>query len=194
MNTISGWLQRFSSGWITISAVVIFFVFMVTVMPQQAVKIKEISGEARSPDTSFFYSATELYKMADDYGEEGRQAYIQARFSFDAIFPLVYTAFLCTSLGWITQRTFTKQSKLQYANLMPVFGMVFDFFENISTSVVMARYPDKTPLVDWMAPVFTLVKWIFVTGSFVLLFTSFIIAAWFWVKLKTTDNRTGMQQ
>lgn len=193
MNTISGRLQRFSSGWITISAAFIFFAFMGTVMPHQAAKAETISGGAGSPDTSFFYSATELYKMADDYGEEGRQDYIRARFSFDVIFPLVYTAFLCTALGWITQRTFPKQSRWQYANLTPVFGMVFDFLENISTSVVMARYPAQSPLVDWLAPVFTLVKWIFVTGSFVLLFMSFIIAAWFWVKRKTTDNRTGIQ-
>lgn len=47
--------------------------------------------------------------------------------------------------------------------------MVLDYLENSAASLVMARYPALTPGVVHLAPVFTLAKWIFVTGSFGLL-------------------------
>jgi hypothetical protein len=63
--------------------------------------------------------------------------------------------------------------------------MVFDFLENITTSIVMARYPIRTPVLDWVAPVFTLIKWIFVGGSFGLLLVG--IGAFVWARyLKTS--------
>jgi hypothetical protein len=193
MEKISKWLHKISTGWVTVAAVIIFFIFMATVLPQQAAKAEETSGGAESPDTSFFYSVDGLYKMAADYGEEGRKAYIRARFSFDVVFPLVYTAFLGTSISWVTQRGFPQHSRWQLANLAPILGMVFDFLENFSTSLVMARYPAQTPVVDWLAPVFTLVKWVFVNGSFLLLLIGILIAAWGWAKDTTRQNGSGTQ-
>jgi len=191
MKTISNWTHKISSGWVTLAGLVIFLVFMSAVLPQQSTKAEETSGGAGSPDTSFIYSVDDLYKMADAYGEEGRKAYIQARIRFDILFPLVYTVFLCTSLSWITQRTFPQHSRWQYANLAPVLGMAFDLLENTATSLVMGRYPAQTPVIDWLAPVFTLVKWIFVSGSFVLLFTGIIIAILGRGKRKTRSNTPG---
>jgi len=62
------------------------------------------------------------------------------------------------------------------ANLVPILGMIFDYLENSSTSLVMLRYPARTPLVDFLAPLFTAIKWVFVGGSFVLLLIG--MAAW----------------
>jgi hypothetical protein len=191
MKKLSKWLHKVSTGWVTGAAVIIFFVFMATVLPQQAAKAEETSRGADSPDTSFYYSAGDLYKMAENYGKDGRKAYIQARFSFDIVFPLVYAAFLGTSISWITQRGFPKHSQWQLANLAPVFGMGFDFLENISTSMVMARFPAQTPVAGWLAPIFTLVKWVFVYGSFVLLLIGIIVAVWDWAKGKTSGNPQG---
>jgi hypothetical protein len=56
--------------------------------------------------------------------------------------------------------------------------MLFDYLENISTSLVMFRYPSPTPVVPWLAPIFTAVKWVFVNGSFVLLALGAVIAVW----------------
>lgn len=191
MKKLSKWLHTISTGWVTFTILVIFFVFMATVLPKQAAKAEETSRGADSPDTSFYYSAGDLYKMAEDYGVEGRKAYIQARFSFDIIFPLVYSAFLGTSISWVTQRGFPKHSRWQLANLAPVFGMGFDFLENLSTSLVMARYPAPTLVASWLAPIFTLVKWVFVYGSFVLLLIGILAAVWGWVKGKTKGDPQG---
>jgi hypothetical protein len=46
----------------------------------------------------------------------------------------------------------------------------------------MYRFPERTPVVDSLATVFTSVKWIFVTGSFVLLIVGIVIGIWRWYR------------
>ncbi len=182
MNKISTALHKFSTGWITLAAVLIFLVFAATILPHQAQLAAEASGGAPSPDTSFTYSVDKLYDMAQVYGPSGRQAYIHARWTFDLVFPIVYTALLVTTLSRLSRRHFPAKSRWQSANLLPLVAMVFDYLENSATSLVMARYPTKTPVVDFLAPVFTLVKWIFVYASFGLLLAWVLWMAWDWVK------------
>ncbi len=177
---LSDWLRRVSSGWVALAALVVFLLFSALVLPRQASQAEQDSGDAGSPDMSFYYSTGDLYQMAEAYGEEGRGAYIRARFTFDLIWPLVYTAFLATALSWLYGRAFPLGSRWQRANLAPVLGALFDYLENISTSLVMLRYPAQTPLVDVLAPAFTALKWVFVGGSFVLLLGGIVIAAWQW--------------
>jgi hypothetical protein len=118
---------------------------------------------------SFYYTGEELYQLAETYGEDGRAAYIHARFTFDLIWPLVYMLFLTTVISWLFRKAFAPQSSWQLWNLVPLFGVLLDYLENGATSLVMARYPAPSSLIAALAPVFTMLKWVFVGGSFVLL-------------------------
>lgn len=169
MTKISEWLHRISTGWATLLCLVIFLLFTALVLPGQSTLAEETSGGAGSPDTNFFYTTADLYRMAESYGEAGRAAYIRARFTFDLIFPLVYTAFLATAISGLFRRGFPAGSRWQLVNLAPILGAIFDFLENISAALVMGRYPALTPVVDALAPLFSIIKWIFVIGSFALL-------------------------
>ena len=166
---VSEWVHRISTGWVTAVAVVVFVLFAALVLPGQASPADASSEDVGSPDLSFIYSTTDLYAMAKAYGPEGRLAYIRARFTFDVIWPIVYTAFLVTAISWLLRRGFAEDSPLQRANLTPILAALFDILENASTSLVMARYPARTPFVDLLATLFTPVKWLFVTASFVML-------------------------
>jgi hypothetical protein len=61
-------------------------------------------------------------------------------------------------------------------------GVVLDYLENIAASVIMARYPSPTMVVDRLATVFTMAKWIFVSGSFVLLFMGITVGVVRWTR------------
>ena len=98
---ISDRLHQVSNGWVALSALAIFLLFSALILPGQAANAESDTGSAESPDTSFYYSAGDLYRMAEVYGEQGRQAYVRARFTFDVIWPLVYTIFLSTAISWI---------------------------------------------------------------------------------------------
>ena len=186
----SDWLRRVSTGWVALSALLIFLLFSALVLPQQATKAEQETGSSDSPDTSFFYSPSDLYRMAEAYGEQGRQAYIRARFTFDLVWPLVYTLFLTTSISWVLGKAFAPDSRWQRANLGPLLGALFDYLENLSTSLVMLRYPEQTAVVDALAPVFTALKWLFLGASFLLLFAGVAIAAW----RRITSRRSSSAQ
>jgi hypothetical protein len=190
---ISDWLRRFSTGWAALAALVLFLLFSALVLPQQATKAEQETGSADSPDMSFFYSASDLYRMAESYGEQGRQAYVRARFTFDLVWPLVYTLFLATAISWVFGRAFAPDSRWQWANLAPLLGALFDYLENLSTSLVMLRYPDQTAVVDLLAPLFTALKWGLLGAAFVLLFGGIVVAAWRWMKQRS-DVGSGRER
>ena len=182
LKKLSNKIYQFSSGLVTLLGLIIFGLFVGFVLPQQANRAEAVSQGAGSPDTSYFYSSTDLYNMAETYGAEGRAAYVRARFTFDLVFPLTYLFFLATSISWVMLRTVPNaNSRWRYLNLFPVFGALFDYLENIATSVVMLNYPIHTPVVDLLAPIFTLMKWFFVNGSFVILVPALLVAVWKWV-------------
>jgi hypothetical protein len=182
---ISDWLRKVSTGWVALAALLIFLLFTALVLPQQAAKSEQVTGSAVSPDTSFFYSPADLYQIAEVYGEEGRAAYIRARFTFDLVWPLVYTLFLATAISWVFGKAFTPDSPWQRANLAPLVAALFDYLENLATSLVMLRYPAQTPVVDLLAPVFTALKWGSLGLGFVLLIGGIAVAAWRWIKRRT---------
>ena len=177
-------IHRVSKGWVALSALVIFLLFTALVLPGQASKTEADTGAAGSPDTSFYYTADDLYKMAEAYGKEGGKAYVRARFTFDLVWPLVYTMFLSTGISWVYHRAFAPTSPWQRANMAPILGALFDYLENISTSVVMARYPSPTAVVDTLAAIFTMIKWIFVNGSFALLLIGIAVGVWRWARAR----------
>ncbi len=178
---VSDRLRRASTGWVALAALLIFLLFTALVLPQQATQAEQETGSSASPDTSFFYTPADLYRMAESYGAEGRQAYVRARFTFDLVWPLVYAFFLVTAISWVF-RAFGPDSRWQLANLVPLLGALFDYLENLSTSLVMLRYPAQTPLVDLLAPVFTALKWAALGVSFALLVGGIAVATWHWLR------------
>jgi hypothetical protein len=180
-----------SMGWVSLSALIVFVLFSALVLPQQATSAEQETGSAESPDTSLFYSVDDLYRMAEAYGKEGRRAYVRARFTFDLVWPLVYLFFLVTAIGWVFNQAFVDESAWQRANLAPVLGALCDYLENLSTSLVMLRYPDQTPVVDVLAPIFTALKWGFLGVSFLLLSGGVVVMVWRWIQTRERGERIG---
>ena len=178
MRRLSNWLHSASKGWVALLGLVVFLLFTALVLPAQSSRAEAQSESAGSPDTSFWYSPDDLYRMAEAYGRQGRQAYIQARFTFDIAWPLVYTFFLVTNISWLFSRVYAPDSRWQIANLTPLLAMLLDLLENISTSLVMVRYPQPSPFIAWLAPLFTASKWAFVSLSFLLLILGLAQALW----------------
>lgn len=173
MRDLSELIYHRSTGAVALITLLVFSAFMVLVLPGQSAAAEAYSSEVGSPDLSLFYSAEDLYRMAESYGVAGRAEYIHARFTFDLVFPLIYGLFLTACISWLLNRALPLGSNMRLLNLAPLMGVLFDFLENISASLVIGRFPMETPMIAALAPAFTLIKWIFVGGSFVLI----IIAA-----------------
>jgi len=184
---LSDRIRHVSTGWVALSTLVVFFLFTALVLPGQASKARADTGAAGSPDTSFYYAADDLYRMAEAYGVKGRAAYVRARFTFDLVWPLIYMVFLSTGISWVYGKAFVPGSLWQRANLAPVWGALLDYLENISTSAVMIRYPNPTPVIDMLAPALTMCKWGLVGGSFALLVVGMAAGVWRWIKARSVQ-------
>lgn len=170
MKIISTWIGKISSTRLMILTLLLMAGFMIFVLPSQSEEAEGISGEAGSPDLSFFYLPQDLYQMAENYESEGREAYIRARWTFDLIFPLVYVAFLAVGISWFSQRLSGWPEFWKFGNLLPVLGGLFDLMENTGASLTMAFFPDRQLIWPLLASISTPIKWCFVSTSFLVYF------------------------
>lgn len=163
-------------GWMALGAVVLFALFTAIVLPAQAEAGAFYTVRYAAPDTSVWYFPDDLYAAAEAWGRDGRAAYVQARVTFDVIWPMVYGTLLLTTLAWVWARATSPGSRWRKVALIPVFAVTLDYAENICTATVMARYPAQTPVLAELAPLFTAGKWLSLSASFMLLGIGVIIA------------------
>jgi len=183
MKKLSQRINQISSGKVALLVTVIYILFMIIVLPMQSEKSKIALKNNPSPDMSFVYSSQDLYKMAESYGVKGRKFYVKARYTFDIVWPLVYGLFLTITIAFILKNTINVE-RYMYLNLLPIGGVILDFLENISTSIVMVQYPLKMDFITTIAPIFTLSKWIVLSISFSFL----IIGCVYLISIKIKNN------
>jgi hypothetical protein len=186
MKKLSDIFYKLSTGWLVFAIFGVFILFLIFVMPVFSEKAAQYSNGMPSPDTSLFYSGIDLYKMAQGYGQAGRESFIDIRWTLDLLFPVVYTAFFMTTTSWFLRRITPVTSKLRLLNLVPVAAFVFDLLENSATSLVMSRYPANAPIAQALAPVFTPIKWTAVFAALLLLII--IIIVWMVKRLRAKKN------
>ena len=191
LRRFSDWLNGAARGWAAIVATAAFLLFVVLVLPAQP-RIEAVDGtEVSSPDLSLWYTAEQLYETAEAYGPEGREAYVRARVTFDVLWPLVYVAFLTVTLSWVCRARGDASGFWQRANLLPVAAGLLDYAENVCTATVMFRYPAQTPVMDSLAAVFTVSKWIVLMASFGLLLVGVVSVLWLGLRRRKTGASTS---
>ena len=181
LSRFSNYLYSSINKYVLIAAVVIFILFMILVLPDMAGRLAAMTGVEKSPDTSFIYSADDLYTMAHSYGEQGRAYYIYQRFTFDLIWPVVYLFFFTALITSLFEQ-FPANSSLRMVNLLPLGGAFFDLLENSGASIVMYRYPLSSPVLSAVVPFFTFLKWIFIALGTVAVLYGIIVSLCFIAK------------
>jgi hypothetical protein len=174
LKTISSFLLRISKTWVMILTLGLMVLFLIFVLPGKAASSQDATGSSGSPDTSFFYQPARLAEWAEEFGAEGRQAYIYDRWTFDLIFPLVYVGFLAAGISWLVQRLAEFKQSIMIVNLLPITAGILDYLENTSISILMAIYPGEIPGLATLSAAFSALKWIFVFSAFL---AYFILAA-----------------
>jgi len=173
---LSRFLDRAATGRIVIATAVLFFFYIGAVLPGQAKKVEEYAGEVATPDSAFFYTASDIYASAAQFGPDGRSEYVLARATFDVAWPLVYALFLSMLLSWLLRRCYAEGDRRRLLNLLPWVALVFDYLENFSAAVTVARFPAKTPVLADLATVFTMLKWVTLSSAFVLAIAFAVVA------------------
>ncbi len=159
--------------WLGLGSTLLFAFFIAVILPDQSAQAIA-NGLSESIDTSWFYNAASLYRIAESYGESGRAFYIQQRWTFDLVWPVVYFLFIF-SLSSLFYKSIGLSKMNRWILSFSWFAIFFDYIENIFVSLVMLNYPNPTPLIADFAGTFTSLKWIFLGMSFIVLFLLIIL-------------------
>jgi len=149
---------------ILIFSIVLFLSFLFYFLPGESERSKEYFGDTKTPDTSFIYSGNDLFNMAKEFGQSGRDYYIRSRITFDIIWPVSYGLFLWALIATLGKSI--KNKSLKTIILLPFLGVILDYLENAGASAVMYFYPVRINLLNNVVPVFTFLKWVLIGATF----------------------------
>ena len=162
----------------------VFVLFTALALPSIAKYTADMIGVSESPDTSFSFDINGLYSLLQSYGKDGRRFYIVMRWTFDVVWPFIYTVFLVGTIAYLSRRS---NCKFGFKPLyVPIFAVMFDFLENIFATIVMAIYPTEVDLFGYLLFISSIIKWGLISFSFIIVVV-FLIR--FIVKVVKKDAR-----
>lgn len=177
LTKLSNTLRKYANGWLVLFFLAGEMFFNAVILPNQQAKIEAGSGGTGPIDLLFFYTPEQVYKMVESYGETGRTSYRLFELTGDIIYPIVYTLFFALAITWLFQRGFPSNSTMHQYNAVPFGAWLFDLFENLSIVAMLSVFPSTPAALAWMATVFTMLKWLFVALTALLLLYGLVKAA-----------------
>jgi hypothetical protein len=142
-----------------------------------------------APNTALFdlspsgYSYQHAMSLLERLGDSGRTMYLTRQLPLDFIYPGLFAASYTLLLIWLFSKSFKDTSRVFYLSFIPALGGLFDYLENIYIISMLNSFPDLSTGLVQVASTFTLLKSIFTTVFFLLLFIGF--AAFVFTKTKT---------
>ena len=145
--------------------------------------------ESFAPNTALFdlspsgYSYSQAISLLEELGDEGRAIYLSRQLPLDFVYPGLSAISYTLLLIWLFSKSIKDTSRIFYLAFIPVLGGMFDYLENIYIIRMINSFPDLSPRLVQVASTFTLLKSVFTTIFFLLLFAGF--AAFVFTKIKT---------
>lgn len=147
--------------------VYLFLIFIFVLSPGVLFLSNILFEENFSPDTSFFYRASEFYHSLSVIGQSGRSYYIIVRWTFDLMYPIVYGVFL-------TQVLFKLKIQKKHILILPLLMVIFDFIENSLATVLVVLFPNEFPLMVYILQAFSFLKWLSFIIIFMVIYRSYV--------------------
>lgn len=173
LTRLSNGLDRISSGWTLLAAVLLYGFFLSTVMPGQARDSQAYAGDWGGPDQHLFYTPGELYRHIPAWPAAGRSDYIEFRLGWDIGWAFTYTAFLFIATSLALRRAYPAGHTRRLLNLPALIPGLLDLAENAVGIVLVANADTRLDLLAWFAASLTSAKWItLVLAHLVLLYAA----------------------
>lgn len=137
--------------------------------------------QSYAPNTALFdlsplgYSHSQAMTLLDSLGQDGRDVYLFPQLALDFVYPGLFAICYSLMLIWVYSKRVRSDSKFLYLAMLPAFGGVFDYVENILIIRMITTFPDVSKGFVSVASGFTLLKSAFSTASFLSLILGFAI-------------------
>lgn len=175
MNKSITYFQKIASG------KVVLFSFIFTMAAYLLMLLYTIPKvESFAPGIALFdlspagYSYQHATSLVQALGETGRSIYLHQQLPADFIYPGLFAISYSLLLIWLFAKSFKANSKMFYLAIVPVLGGLFDYLENVCIILMIKSFPDLSQELVAVASSFSILKSIFTTVFFLLLFVGFI--------------------
>jgi hypothetical protein len=149
------------------SVLVIIILFCFLEIQKQENELKLGSGNILL-DKRFWYTPRDvesfLTYINETKGREGLNLYVWIHIVPDVIFPIAYGTFLAA----LIIRFYG--TEIDWKLVIPILAVMFDLGENFTTAYLAWSYPNISSLLAWLAYGCTLMKWIMIIFSVILIF------------------------
>jgi nucleoside-diphosphate-sugar epimerase len=137
--------------------------------PLSAPRMMRLSGGLPLLDIRLWYSEHIAYQLFEALGATGRSAYLHFFWSVDLCLPFLFALFLSGAI---------KRSQFRRLSWLPALAAACDYAENIAITVMLLRYPDRTPTIVLLSSTLTSLKWVGYLASIFLAITGFLLQIW----------------
>jgi len=156
-----------------IIGVLLIIIFNVLLLPKFPKLFSESNTEINAIlDLKFSYTINEAYLLIENLGENGRNTYKLITLFIDFPYALMYGFVYAFIIIMLLNTTTLK--RLNYICLAPFFISWFDVLENSGIILILLKYPTKLTAICNLTSIFTSLKWIFATITFLIIVTLFI--------------------
>ena len=168
MRAFYSFLNRICTVPALILAAIVFVCFIVYFLPMQKAATAQYTEHAGSIGLSFFPVPDTVYEWAQEYGPEGRRAFIKTWLTYDFFWPLSFTTLYLVFIG-ITMR-YVHGLKATRLCALAMVTLIMDYLENSLAIIIMSYYPARLDFVAWGLTGANTLKWMSMGAVSVLFF------------------------
>ena len=136
--------------------------------------VYSIYGDVTMPDTRLAYTFAEMEDVFNTLGQEGLNIWAQVHM-LDFLFPLTYMFAMVFGMNMEIRRIYTNNANVKKLVLIPIFGGLADYVENILVLSQIAAFPSLSETVIMIASAVTTLKWIFLGAGFAIIFVFVVL-------------------
>lgn len=158
-------MKKINIDRLSLFSLILFILAMVFLLPYMSSLGEELPA---SLDTNFFYSVADLKTAILLFNDSQAELYINIRWSYDILWPLVYTFFFVMLTIKFADSTSSKKSHWLFI-ILSFFPFVFDMMENTFITLILFSDIFKTNPFYLLAAISSSMKWISIFAVFIII-------------------------
>lgn len=184
MDNVVGLLKKWASGKLVLGLFIATMAVYLTMLLYTLPAVERFAPEKALFDLSpAGYSYEYAVSLLEVLGPEGRSMYLYRQLPMDFVYPGLFAISYSLLLTWVFIKGYASDSKLFYFTVIPFFGGLFDYLENICIIQMIKSYPTVPHGLVNVSSTFTIFKSGFTTAFFVLLLVGIIRV----IKIRATN-------
>lgn len=161
--------EKINKDWVKGSLIILIVIITVNFINYFVNLVPNVNG--RYLELGFFYTANDIYTLAQSYGEIGRSIYTTCALTIDILVPLTASAFLTILVIYLGKKL-NKNNDVKII-ILGILTCLSDWIENILLIVTLKAYPREYPVLVNSASIMTTIKYILMISFIIILIYRF---------------------